>query len=249
MQVILVMLLMSSLSHADQPFWYAEDGPVELWIDSSLLLVRFDKPVSDAELNAFVSSVENIDSVVRDEWRSHYFVMCALKTKDDFDVSRQAVTEMDGVYKVEPVYRSHGGNPRIVTGGIFVKFASGVTKEEIDEINAVYGVEIDHVICGPTNSYRISNTRESVLGDIDLANTYHSMKQTVFAHPDFLLPVVAASYQLYDYYHQYQWHIKKITGDFNNATVWDFARVDSSITVAVVDQGVAPHEDLPEEGF
>ena len=88
MQAILLTFLMSVLSYADQPFWYAGDEKVELWIDSTLLLVKFDKPVSDTELNAFVASVGNIDSIVRDEWQSVYFVMCALKTSDNYDTFR-----------------------------------------------------------------------------------------------------------------------------------------------------------------
>jgi hypothetical protein len=48
------------------------------------------------------------------------------------------------------------------------------------------------------------------------------MPQTIYSHPNFLMPVGLDSdgpYKLYDHYHQYQWHIKKVTGQFNMASV------------------------------
>jgi serine protease len=53
------------------------------------------------------------------------------------------------------------------------------------------------------------------------------------------------AYKLYDYYNSYQPHTKKVIGTFNTASVWDFAGLGRPIKVAVIDDGVNSHEDLP----
>jgi subtilisin family serine protease len=80
---------------------------------------------------------------------------------------------------------------------------------------------------------------------LDLANAYHNLAAVRYAHPEFGIKPVLFDYRIFDRYSQYQWHLKKVVGDFNNVTVWDFAGLDSAITVAVIDDGIAEHEDLP----
>jgi subtilisin family serine protease len=53
------------------------------------------------------------------------------------------------------------------------------------------------------------------------------------------------AYKLFDYYHNVQAHTKKVIGTFNSASVWDFAGLTRPITVAVIDDGIDAHEDLP----
>jgi serine protease len=138
-----------------------------------------------------------------------------------------------------------------VTGGIFVQFDASVTSEAVDSICQSLNIAVAYEIPGMVNAYRIENTAASGMADLALSNTIGALDLTEFAYPDFVLPIIplSQSYSLYDYYEEYQWHLKKITGDFNNATVWDFAGLDTGIVVAVIDDGVAIHEDLPEDRF
>lgn len=63
-----------------------------------------------------------------------------------------------------------------------------------------------------------------------------------------MIPAQQFSHKLYDYYNDFQWHIKKITGTFNVATVWDFAMPEQpGVLVAVIDDGFDYHEDIDPE--
>lgn len=53
------------------------------------------------------------------------------------------------------------------------------------------------------------------------------------------------AYKAFDRYAPYQWNIKLITGQFNVASVWDFAGLQRPVIAALLDDGVDPHEDLP----
>ena len=70
------------------------------------------------------------------------------------------------------------------------------------------------------------------------------MKETYFSHPDNTGGNKFTAYTLEDQYHSYQWNIKQVIGQFNEASVWDFAGLEDTIVVAVIDDGVAEHFDL-----
>jgi len=66
-----------------------------------------------------------------------------------------------------------------------------------------------------------------------------------FAHPEFGIRFERHAYMLYDFYHKKQPHIKKVIGAFNETSVWDFAGWDDTVIVAVLDDGLEGHDDLP----
>lgn len=80
---------------------------------------------------------------------------------------------------------------------------------------------------------------------LDIANYYDELSYTQFAHPLVAIRIVPHSYTLYDFYNAYQPHTKKVIGTFNAAAVWDFAGLTQPVTVAVLDNGVDVHVDLP----
>jgi len=96
------------------------------------------------------------------------------------------------------------------------------------------------------STYVLMNTTNSGRRVLGLANIYHNLPETRYAHPNFGIPVQQMSYNLYDYYSTHQWHIKRVIGSFNTASVWDFNGLQYPITVAVIDDGVDSHEDLPD---
>jgi len=225
-------------------FWYGVEGPVPLKIDSSKVTIKFDDGFS---YNQVLQPIGRIVEVVQDDHLIDDFLACSLSTGADYDAFLDSLDIVTGIYLAEPYYLSENDFPMLVGEGFCAAFEENVSQQEVDSINTVYKVVIDREMIGMLNVFVIRNTDSSGYRIVELANIYHNLSQTRYAHPDFSAAIEKHEYKLYDYYHEYQLHTKKVIGSFNEVSVWDFARVDSSITVAVVDQGVAPHEDLPEE--
>jgi hypothetical protein len=174
------------------------------------------------------------------------FVVCSLQTAQGYDAFLDSVQAMDDIYLVEPYYTNRGGLAFPVSTRFCVAFQSETTQSEIDSINQMYGVAMDHEIDGMHNVFVLRNTAQSGLRLLEAAIAYYELNETRYAHPDFGVWVSKFSYELHDRYHQYQSHSKKVIGQFNSASVWDFAGVMAeTVVVAVIDDGVTSHEDLP----
>ncbi|MEW5994235.1 MAG: hypothetical protein AB1744_07555, partial [Candidatus Zixiibacteriota bacterium] len=147
---------------------------------------------------------------------------------------------------VEPFYRNQLDSAFLVGVRFCVAFHEGLTQARIDSINAAHGVVIDHEVEGMPNVFVLQNTDASGYDLLDLANTYYELDETLYSHPEFGVWIQRHTYKLFDFYNWAQPHTKKVIGSFNSAAVWDFAGLTGdTITVAIIDDGIDSHEDLP----
>lgn len=158
-----------------------------------------------------------------------------------------SVSSVDGVERAEPCYRRASGTPILVGGEIVMQFEKHLDLKWIAEFLRVRGIVCLDTIRNQGQRIRVAVTKANKLRLLDIANGFHEMPEVVYAHPNFLAQIEPLSYTLYDTYHEYQPHIKKIIGAFNSASVWDFAGLKRPIKVAVIDDGFVSHEDLPGE--
>jgi len=241
------LLYMSNLSHSG--FYYNPQGIVELDIDSSKVLVKFVETRSDTA-QSILDSIYRIVSVLPDETTIDGFLCCSLMTGQGYNQFIDSLEEVDAIYLVEPYYTYNGSHPMPVGETFIVAYDITLTGDQIDSINTVYGVTIDHLIYGFESIYVVRNTDVSGMRLCDLANLYHESPMTHFAYPRFGGQYELHAYILYDFYHICQPHLKKIIGKFNERSIWDFAGWDDSVVVAVVDDGIDDgfwaHHDLPD---
>ncbi|MFW9769622.1 MAG: S8 family serine peptidase [Candidatus Thorarchaeota archaeon] len=238
--IYIALALVSSAGSAE--FWYGVDGPVPLKIDSLKVTVKLENGFSYSEVLGYI---DRVVGVIDDDYVIDDFVACSLSTGSGYGEFLDSLDALDGIYLVEPYYTTEGNFPLLVGEGIQVALHDEVSYEAIDSINAIYGVVIERERIGRAKSFTLKNTDSTGYRVVELANVYHNLPQTEYAHPNFSAAIVKNSYRLYDYYHQYQPHAKKVIGSFNDVSVWDFAGLNHKITVAVIDDGVASHEDLP----
>jgi subtilisin family serine protease len=241
---IAVLTLM--VAHASGQFYYGSDGPISLKIDSLKVTIKFDATISPSAKQELIESIGRIVGTVEDDHMVDGFVACTLSTRVNYDLFLDSLDNLDGIYLVEPYYLSENDLALVVGEGFCVAFDSTVTENEIDNINAAYKVVVDHELYAMPGVYLLRNTDSTGLRMLELANAYYDLDETVFSHPNFGVRVKPMSYKLYDCYSQYQLHIQKVIGEFNEKSVWDFAGLDHTVTVAVVDDGVTGHEDLPD---
>jgi len=239
----LIMVMASGLS---AQYYYCHDEMIPLSIDSTKVLIKFDNQFSPSSQAALLSQIERITSIVDDNQILDDFVCCSLSAGSGYNDFLDSLDPIAGIYLVEPYYLDQYGYPIPVGEQFIVAFELTLTSSEIDSINAELGAVMDHLIYGFESIYVLRNTDSSGMRVLDLANYYCGMSNTHFAHPEFGMKYELSAYTLYDWYHPQQDHLKKVIGEFNQKSVWDFAGWDNAVTVAVIDDGVMEHEDLPE---
>ncbi|MEW5795383.1 MAG: S8 family serine peptidase [Candidatus Zixiibacteriota bacterium] len=238
------IVLVTLTTSARAQFYHGVDGPVAVRIDSTRVSVEPYDGFSTQDLEEAVASLERIIGVLEEEAPSG-FVVLSISNGAGLDQFLDTLQAVPGVELVEPYYRSETGMPLMVGNRFIAAFSESVSGSAIDSICDAFSVEIDHEIDGMPKVFLLRNTRASGLRMLNLANAYHELDQTLYSHPDFRAYIETTSYMLYDYYHNYQPQTKKVIGQFNSASVWDFAGIATPVTVALLDDGVDEHEDLP----
>lgn len=192
-----------------------------------------------------IESIDRIENELDDENVFIDFVACSLETGQGYEMFLDSLDTIEGIYLIEPYYLSENDLPQTVGEYFCAAFDTLLSRGEIDSINAVYGVIVDHELYGMPNIFLLRNIDSSGSRILDLANGYHELATVEFAHPEFCVRAEKCAYRLFDYYHEYQYHTKKVIGSFNTKSVWDFADIGNPLTVAVLDDGIDSHEDLP----
>ena len=226
-------------------FWYGVDGPVELHIDSTRVAILFEGGIGGDDQAFVLSQFPRIQAVVEDENAFDGFIVCSLSVTENYDAFLDSLWITTEIRLAEPYYLSETGEPRLVGGSICAAFEEETTLSQVDSLCVEYGLE-------PTGGMLsrflvLTNTGESGARTLDIANALHEFSGTRYSHPDFLAPIVMDGYTTFDYYQDYQYHIRKVVKGGDSACVWDFAGLGEPIVVAVLDKGVEAHEDLPSE--
>jgi hypothetical protein len=240
---VLVMLVAGGPAHSQ--YFYSGGATVPLYVDSTRVLICFDEQFGGQDQTSLLASISRIDSVASDDHVTDGFIACALAVSAGYAQFLDSVQAIEGVYRVEPYYVNDLDSSFLVGLSFCVAFDESVTSTEIDSINALFRVVIDHEITGLPNVFVLRNTDSSNHGLLDLANAYHELPGVRYSHPDFGFWITPQSYRLFDHYSGWQPHVKKVVGSFNDRSVWDFAGLDDTVVVAVLDDGVTSHEDLP----
>ncbi|MFH1686424.1 MAG: S8 family serine peptidase, partial [bacterium] len=218
--------------------YYRGGRLVPLAIDSNYIQIKFRAAVSDAEQQQYIDLIRRITDVLDNPLAHDSFLVCSLQTTVDFSGFLDSIRTLPVILHAEPYYMDEGGGPRLVSDRFVVSFVRGTSIHEIESINANYGVEIDHELQHMGGVYVLVNTPTSGRDIVQIANLYYELDITNFSHPCFAVRGGLDSYRLFDEYHPYQNHLKKVIGEFNQASVWDFAGLDDTITVAVLDDGI-----------
>ena len=242
--VLSFMLCLATTLPLKAQYYYSAGQQIPLQIDSSRVTLKFDSTVSEETKHSILLSLGCLSEPLQDDYLIHGFVSCSLYNTNGYFYHLDYLEALPEIKRVEPYYMTENGVPVLMGLSFFTRFNDGITISEIDSINTIYNVEISGIPEGRANVYYIEVTDSTEYYLLDIANIYYELPETKYAHPNFSMYVEPDGYKLYDYYHQYQWHTKKVTGHFNEATVWDFAGLDKPIRVAVLDDGLGSHPDI-----
>jgi hypothetical protein len=173
-------------------------------------------------------------SVLNDEFLTEF--------KKEFGIFRT----FQGYYKID----GSGDTMHYIMTDVFnVQFNEDVTLNQIRAINQKYSVEI--LSEGLENEYMLRLTEASELNTLEIANIYYIAGLTKWSLPDFHVSIIRESVP--SNFFRDQWYLHNtgqgggIAGlDINIVPAWDITTGSSDIIVAVVDEGVDPHENFYE---
>ncbi|MBN1211513.1 MAG: S8 family serine peptidase [candidate division Zixibacteria bacterium] len=243
---LIIVILLLTISNSYSQFYYSAGKQIPLQIDSSLVTFKFTSETTQELQQGIINSIDRISSKIDDDYLIHDFVACSLIASNNYYNFIDSLRQIPGIYRVEPYYLCNG-KPLLMGESFFVRFKEGVSRKEIDSLNDIYNVEISGMPAYRNNVCYLRITDSTEYSLLDLANIYYELQQTLNSHPNFGTSVIPDSYKSYDYYNEYQWHTKKVIGFFNDSSVWDFAGLDKTIKVALLDDGFRIHPDLPAE--
>ena len=154
------------------------------------------------------------------------------------------------------VFASPSGNAVILTEEFNVQFKAAVTKQRIDEFNAQNKVRIVHASTWEENAFVLAVQEEAGVDALAMSNRYYDSGLVEYASPNFVQQV-KRTFVPNDTYFSQQWALnntaqggKGIAGkDIRAVPAWDITRGSSSITIAIIDEGVDySHPDLSTTG-
>lgn len=190
-------------------------------------------------------------------------IIGALETIDHFKVV--TISEPEGIgefldslkYDVRvslanPYFLARPDNPMLAGRTFCCKFVPLVSFAFIDSLNEEYGVEIESENDLTPKLFLLRVGDHSPLSTLEIANLYCELPGTEFCHPNFLGGYEWNSYFIYDHYWGEQWAMHRIFNtaptapDSMNHRAFLLTLGDTNVIVAVLDMGIAPHEDLSQ---
>ncbi len=124
----------------------------------------------------------------------------------------------------------------IVDGELIVKFKSGLTDQDIDQINNAFGAEVksSSVKKDKFKVLKIKNNRSVE----EMIATYKKHPHVVYAEANSYCYAQAIPND--PYYSPYQWHLDNpVYGGIQAEQAWDITAGNSSVIVGILDTGVA----------
>ncbi|MCH7720300.1 MAG: S8 family serine peptidase [Planctomycetes bacterium] len=123
-------------------------------------------------------------------------------------VQRDAVRALRGIKSVHPVYRVKGyDEPVLSTGTLVVKLVPGLSEQEREEFFQSYGLGEVVPVAGLPNVYRAAPVIDPDEDEVICAAAMHLDNRTVYAHPNFIVPMRPRQIAPSDQFYSQQWHL------------------------------------------
>lgn len=244
--VILVVIGLMGVAHVSAQYYYGNGLQISLGIDSNKVLVRIDSTYAFPFNVSLPQIVGRISAEIEDSSVIDDFSIYSLSSSSGYSTFIDSLYSVPGVELVEPYYLDQSDSAMYIGTLFCVRFSDGVSEYTIDSINEANHVEMLRSLEYLDGVYVLSNTHVAHQSVLELANTYYDLEVTEYSHPVWGIKAQLFGYRVFDYYSPNQSHIAKVIGELNVRSVWDFAGLTDSVVVAVMDDGLASHEDLPD---
>ncbi len=261
--LLATLLLLASAVQAQDRYYYSDERKIPIEQAERWKVIQVPESAQAALTRALARRPDIGLRRALDPERGFYW----LESKGQQTLSTATLDRLSQQVPVQRIipafFRTQDGDTThfVMTDEFRVRFKPGVTRAEIDALNARYGVEVlledeqDRRQVREYNEYQLRVTEASDLNALEAANLYYENPLTVWSLPNFYINYQPVDTRLLpsidDPLFNDQWHLKN-TGqgggtvgvDIEAVPAWNITTGSSSITVAVIDDGVEAHEDF-----
>jgi hypothetical protein len=241
------------ISSAFAQYYYSSGKEIPLLIDSSKILI-LSSDAGTYNSDDIIQDYNRLDSLYYEAGSIDGFDIYAIKGGYNLDAFIDTLMADIRIALVNPVYIISPDIPIYMGRTICCKFNPEVSRSFIDSLNEFYNVSIVYEREYTPNQFLLSVNEHSPLSTLEIANIYYNLAETEFSHPNFLGGYEFTGYRVYDHYWDLQWatnrafEVSPIDSIINQKAL-QITCGDSNIIIAVIDQGISPHEDLPASRF
>lgn len=228
-------------------FYYSDNRQIPLLIDSTKITIAFSGEVLPDTIESFAHYYERIDSLIKNAENIDDFQTFALNLTTGYSDFIDTLRNDPNVRMVNPYYLYAPGEKLLVGESFCCRFYQWTSYEFIDSLNAANGVEVIYEKNYAPKEYLLQIGANAVLPTLEMANYYYELPEVEYSHPDFLGGLEMDGIPIYDYYWAYQWGMQRVFNTSDTApeiTAFEITAGSPSIVVAVLDDGVAIHEDI-----
>ncbi|MFZ1684226.1 MAG: S8 family serine peptidase [Candidatus Zixiibacteriota bacterium] len=240
--LLALFILLAPDYSAKAEFYHGGDGQIALRVDSLKVAIKFD--LGRPTVEVFEQVVRLLD-IADDSNMVDGFESVHIAAGGDLYAFIDSLNSTDGILAAEPYYYVDDSLAAPVGEQLVVRFDSSMSKSDVEQFALAHDADTVRELEYMSNVFVLRNTSPQTQRLVDLANEIHGEAGVDYSHPVFGLRPVLYAYKLFDRYNGNQAHLKKIIGTFNSASVWDFYGAKDTVVVAVDDDGVTTHEDLP----
>ncbi|MCK5124757.1 MAG: S8 family serine peptidase [candidate division Zixibacteria bacterium] len=229
-------------------YYYSDNRQVPLLVDSNKITILFSDEVFLDTIGQYANYYNRINSLIEDEESIGDFQTFALNSSIGYSEFTDTLRSSASVKMVNPYYMCAPGENFLVGESFCCKFQESTSYFFIDSLNDANGVEIVYEKNYAPKEYLLKVNANAVMPTLEMANYYYELSEVEFSHPDFLGGIVLDGTPVYDYYWSNQWAMQRV---FNTSasqpeiTAFEITAGSPDIVVAVLDDGVAVHEDIP----
>ncbi len=234
--------------NATAQYYYSDGRQIPLLIDSGKVTIAFKEEVLLDTIGLFADNYDRIDSLIWNAENIEDFRTFALNSADGYDEFVDTLRNDANVRRVNPYYMYAPGKKLLVGESFCCKFHESTTYEFIDSLNSANNVEVVYEKNYAPKEYLLRLNDNATSPTLDVANSYYELDEVEYSHPDFLGGSVLDGTPIYDYYWWFQWAMQRVFTASQaqpQITAFDITAGSPDIVIAVLDDGVAPHEDLP----
>lgn len=250
---LIVGILLCSTVFALSSYYYYGDGIQRpLLLSGEKVTAKFVPMLEPDDITNFILSDSAFDPNREPEPTMDEFWVLYVLPGNDIKALIQRMRAREEIEMANPVYLTTDSMELIVSSHFIAEFYSSVSRSYIDSLNALHGVIIvDSLTPRIPNLFVLQLTGEIDQDVLVTANQYYEDPSTDYSHPDFLAEIVLDSSIPNDSFFQYQWNYENtgqiegyIDADIDASLAWEICKGDTSVYVAVIDQGVTTHEDI-----
>lgn len=245
---MLMIVVCLTTAHASDSLYRYEGGVRQYYpVDTTRILVKW-KPFTGFFIQTgYLAPYPNIsaDTIApnaADQYYMHFFTGAY-----NFNAIVNQLEADNNVVAVNKSLVTPDGKSMYYGDQIVCRFNPDVTIAYVDSLcQANHVTKLESSPYAP-NQFILATTPLSPLGTLDMANYLWELPTTLWSHPNCRGNGSFFGYSVLDtFFHSSQWTTMKTLGYKSTANygAWELTRGSSSIRVAVLDQGMEPHEDF-----